>query len=506
MLSQKLFKSLPDAKPSLEVVASRRDVVLCHGVFDLFHYGHLQYLQEAKNYGGFLMVSVTADSFVNKGPGRPVFSGDVRAAVIAALEIVDLVVISNETTAVKIIEATKPAVYFKGADYANPESDVTGNLDEEKAAVERVGGRLIIGTTELMSSSHLINQHLIDHPQNYRTWLSGFKERWSYDDLDTCLRRAAGQNVVVLGEAIFDRYTTVRGLGKSSKHPTLAFELISSERQLGGSIAVARHLKGLGQNVRLVTTMSRGDYAELAGSQIFSDLELSGVVSNENLTSIEKHRFVDSETSAHVFETYEYELRDGENFQEYVAQRLRVAMEQADLLVVVDYGHGLITPVVLEVIEKFEGFLAVNAQANAGNRGINSVGKFTKPSLVCMNGREVEAELRGRGRLFAQDLQKIKDRTGADWIVVTEGRNGLAMYTNQSEFIEVPAFAARVSDPVGAGDAVFAVASVLLSSSAPPDLVGLFGNLAGAELVGALGNAKALDRSTLLKHASVLLK
>ena len=73
----------------------KKRIVLCHGVFDLLHLGHIKYLQEAKSLGDILLVTITPDRFVNKGPGRPAFNEKHRAEAIAALEVVDYVSIND---------------------------------------------------------------------------------------------------------------------------------------------------------------------------------------------------------------------------------------------------------------------------------------------------------------------------------------------------------------------------------------------------------------------------
>src|SRR5947207_2690450 len=88
-------------------------VVMCHGTFDLMHTGHIRHLQRAKSQGDILLVTVTADAHVNKGPGRPVFREDLRVESIAALECVDFVAISRERTAVSAISRLRPHLYVK---------------------------------------------------------------------------------------------------------------------------------------------------------------------------------------------------------------------------------------------------------------------------------------------------------------------------------------------------------------------------------------------------------
>jgi rfaE bifunctional protein nucleotidyltransferase chain/domain len=96
--------------------ARGKSVALAHGTFDLLHLGHVRHLREAKHGSDILVVTLTADEFVNKGPGRPVFTGPQRAEMLAALDFVDQVAINHAPTAEPIIEAVRPSVYVKGAD------------------------------------------------------------------------------------------------------------------------------------------------------------------------------------------------------------------------------------------------------------------------------------------------------------------------------------------------------------------------------------------------------
>lgn len=90
-------------------------IVLCNGVFDVFHYGHLLHLQKAKEYGELLYVSVTRDAYVNKGPGRPVFPDAERAALIRALSIVHGVLLVSSS--LEALQAIMPDVFVKGDEY-----------------------------------------------------------------------------------------------------------------------------------------------------------------------------------------------------------------------------------------------------------------------------------------------------------------------------------------------------------------------------------------------------
>lgn len=103
-------------------------IVLVNGCFDLFHYGHLLHLEEAKKMGDRLVVSVTSDKYVNKGPGRPVFSEDQRAEVLKSLRCVDQVIIVDSS--IEALKKIMPDIFVKGADYVVSFDERVHNLDK----------------------------------------------------------------------------------------------------------------------------------------------------------------------------------------------------------------------------------------------------------------------------------------------------------------------------------------------------------------------------------------
>ncbi|MFC9281149.1 adenylyltransferase/cytidyltransferase family protein [Streptomyces collinus] len=125
-------------------------VGLCHGCFDILHHGHVHYLTQAAAQADVLVVSVTAARHIDKGVGRPVFDDQARTAVVAALGMVDYVVLSDAPTAVTVIRELRPDLYFKGAEYRNAADP---RLDAERAALADVGGRYVLTDDRVSDSS-----------------------------------------------------------------------------------------------------------------------------------------------------------------------------------------------------------------------------------------------------------------------------------------------------------------------------------------------------------------
>ncbi len=120
-----------------ECRARKRTVVWTNGVFDVLHVGHLRSLQEAKKFGDVLVVGVNTDASVraNKGPGRPIYTCEERVELLAALDLVDAILVFDDPTPEKVLAQLRPDVHVKGADYANKPSP-------ERALVEAYGGRV----------------------------------------------------------------------------------------------------------------------------------------------------------------------------------------------------------------------------------------------------------------------------------------------------------------------------------------------------------------------------
>ena len=142
-----------------ELRAEGKKIVLCHGCFDLMHPGHIRHFQASKDMGDVLIVTVTPDRYVDKGPRRPVFNQDLRAESIAALECVDFVAINRWRTAEEALRLLRPDIYAKGQEFESLE-DKTGKLQKEYRALKEIGGEMKFTHEILFSSTKLLDRHL----------------------------------------------------------------------------------------------------------------------------------------------------------------------------------------------------------------------------------------------------------------------------------------------------------------------------------------------------------
>jgi rfaE bifunctional protein nucleotidyltransferase chain/domain len=137
-----------------------KKIVLCHGGFDLMHPGHIKYFQAAKKMGDILVVTVTPDRFIEKGPGRPVFGEQLRAESIAALECVDHVGINQWRMAIETLQLLRPDYYVKGQEFEQLK-DATGKIQQESAAAKELGIELRFTHEIVFSSTELLNKYFL---------------------------------------------------------------------------------------------------------------------------------------------------------------------------------------------------------------------------------------------------------------------------------------------------------------------------------------------------------
>jgi rfaE bifunctional protein nucleotidyltransferase chain/domain len=484
-----------------------KKVVLCHGTFDLMHTGHIRYLQRAKKEGDLLFVTVTADEFVNKGPGRPVFGELLRAENIAALQCVDHVAINFSPTAVDLLLKIKPSLYVKGGEYRDHSGDVTGNISKEKEAVERFGGEIFYTDEITFSSSSLLNEHFGVFLPETKEFLERFTERFSDKDVHQIIDGLGKLNVLVVGDAIIDQYHYVSPLGQTGKGNVLAVQYESEEQFAGGSLAVANHISQFAHSVTLLTGLG-----EVDSHEDFIREKLNPTIKPvfsyfKNAPTVTKRRFVDSDL-AKLFEVYFFQdhprlVNDGKEVDGWLDKNL----PQFDLVVVADFGNGFISNAMIDLLCKKAKLLAVNTQVNSGNRGFHVINRYPRADFVSLNEPELRLAAHNRHDPLEVICEETAQRLGAKSFAVTRGTKGVMWFDqNVHEFNRVPALSSRVVDRIGAGDAFLSLASLCVASGAPANAANFIGSVAAAIDVQIVCNREPIDAINLKKYISTLLK
>lgn len=505
--TQSKIVSFEELKYRLSSQRGSKKIMQCHGVFDLLHIGHIKHINHAKTLGDILVVTITPDRFVNKGPGRPYFTEQLRAEALAALSSVDYVVINSHPTAVEAIKQIKPDYYVKGVEYQDATKDITGKITDEENAVTQCGGQLIFTHDIVFSSSTLLNKFFSSYDADVVAYLEEFKTRFQMSDIAKLFEKTQSMNVLLMGEAIIDIYHYGEAIGKSGKEPVLVTKYHREEMYVGGVLAVANHLSSFCNKVTCVTMLGeKGEYEQFIKDNLNDNVELV-ITYKKDSPTIVKRRYLEEYTSQKLFEIYEINdcYLESEQQKELIAT-LDKKIPEHDMVIVADYGHGLIDEAVVEKIEKDSKFLAVNAQANASNHGFNCISKYKKADYVCIATRELQLNYRQKHISVLEQLNRLVKEYQYKNVVITHGRNGAHSYKEGQGVFTVPAFATSIKDRVGAGDAVLAVTSLCVAQNAPAELVAFIGNVVGAEAVNIMGNQSFIEKIPLMKHISHMMK
>jgi cytidyltransferase-like protein len=493
---------------SKDLKKSNKKLILCHGSYDLLHPGHIKHLIAAKNKGDILFVSITADQYIQKGPNRPIFNQKLRAESIAAIEAVDYVFIVDDATGIPAINAVIPDVYVKGVEYAEPMNDPTGKIRDEIVAVNQIGGEIDFTDEIVFSSSKLINAHYSVYPDDVNRWLDSYRFKYSATEVLMWIEKIEKLRVIVIGESIVDEYCFCKGLGKVAKDPILAFLYEGEEKYAGGSVAVANHASQFASSVSLITLLGdKSRQEEFISQSLRGNINLHAVTEH-NTTTIHKKRYVDQHTGNKIFELYSMsDLPLQAKVEDELLSVVESQLTECDVVIIADYGHGMITEKVANKITESGKFIILNTQANAGNRGFNTLSKYSNGDYVCITGGELELEVRKKHKTHKKMLIDFANENKFKKYTITLGHVGTIHYdTDGGSYFEAPALATKVVDRVGAGDAVLAVTGLLAACGAPQHVLALVGNVVGAEMVKGLGNKVAIDKGHISKHIISLLK
>ena len=500
--------SLKDLASKAEELRQRgKRIILCHGTFDLLHIGHIRHLQNAHKEGDILITTVTGDSYVNKGPGRPVFPEHLRSENLAALACVDLVAINQALTATNVISLIKPHAYVKGAEYKDDKDDLTGNIALERDAVEQHGGELIFTEDITFSSSSLLNENFGIFSAETKQYLE--KIRNGHNDLELIqkLKSLSRLKVMVVGDSIIDEYHYTTLLGQSGKGYHQSVKYQSKEQFAGGALAVANHLAGFVGSVTLVTGLGKGDNHEDFIRSKLKENVIPQFYYFKNAPTIVKARFVDGDLNK-LFEVYNYNERPTlEDKENGVCFWLKNKTQSFDIVVTPDFGNGFISQNMIQVLCDKSRFLAVNTQINSGNRGYHVINHYPRADFISLNGPELRLATHNRYDPLEGLAKEIAENLGAKYIAITLGSQGAFLLDRKVNITHtIPVLSTVVLDRVGAGDSFLSLSSLCLGAGLPSE-IGLFiGSAAAALDVQIVCNREPVSPVNLYKYITTLLK
>jgi len=508
MKSEEKIKTLQELIAITRKLKSQgKKIVQTQGIFDIIHPGIIRHLDSAKSQGDVLISTVVRDIDVNKGPGYPIFTESLRAENVASVECVDFVAIVEDPVPYESVKILKPDIFARGQKYDERDPNVITKLHQEEEVIKVAGCKIHHTPGEVFSSRSIINRFLDIYSEETRNFLKNFKESFSAAKVISSLQQLRDLKVLVIGDTIIDEYYYCEPMGKSLKDNLVVNRYLNDESFAGGTLAVANHIAGLCDEVHLVSLLGSKDSRECFIKGKLRPHITYNFFYNHKAPTIVKRRFIDHYLNQKLFELcYIDNVKLSDILESQILEYIKRIINRYDLVLVADFGHGLITPGIISLLEENSKILAVNVQTNGANAGYNMITKYHKISYACIDEPEARLACQDRYGDINTIIRDISTHIQADLLIVTRGKKGSSALGMDSNFINTPAFASRVIDRIGAGDAYFAFTAPCFARGFPVNLISFVGNAVGALAVQVVGNREPVEPQKLYEFIYTLIR
>ncbi|HWB79388.1 MAG TPA: PfkB family carbohydrate kinase [Nannocystaceae bacterium] len=423
-----------------------------------------------------------------------------RAWLAAGIAEADLVAMVEGPSAAPTIADVEPDLYaFSSMAFGD------GPTSDELDALAAIGAELY---TLSRRGDTLVEwrQRAVPGTRERQRFAAELRTQFGMGHVNAGLAAIRKLRVACIGETIIDEYAYCDAIGKSGKEPMIVNRFLSCDAQAGGVLAVANHLADFCAGVEVVSALGAIDRREEFVKSGLRPEVVPTFTTKHGAPTIVKRRYIDAYSRAKMMGVYHMDTAPlrGTDEEEFVAA-LENVLSRSDVAIVADYGHGLLTPRAVEVLARWNGFLAVNTQLNAANSGYHVLSKYPRADYACLHEGELRMDARDLHSALPDLLEKTASRMGAQAMMATLGRKGTMMYADGGRIVNCPALASVVVERVGAGDAVLAISAVATAVGLPPELTSLLGNLAGAQMVAVMGNSSSIRKPRLVESVRHLL-
>jgi rfaE bifunctional protein kinase chain/domain/rfaE bifunctional protein nucleotidyltransferase chain/domain len=455
-----------------------KKVIMCHGTFDVVHPGHVRHLLYAKTKGDILVASLTADEHIKKANFRPYVPEDLRAINLAALEVVDYVIIDREATPLKNLDAIRPDYFAKGYEYSA--GAVNPKTQEEVEVIENYGGEIIFTPGDIVYSSSALIE--LDPPKIATEKLMTLMEAEgvTFADLYGALEKFKHSRVHVVGDTIIDSYTYCSMIGGMTKTPTMSVLFQKKIDYSGGAAVVAKHLRAAGAQVRFSTVLGNDSLKDF----VLDDLKKAGVetkaiidgtrpTTNKNAIVAENYRLLKVDTL------------DNRSISDRILEQLRKQISQQDSQAVVfsDFRHGIFNRhTIPELASAIPSGVFRVADSQVASRWGNIL-EFEGFDLITPNEREARFALGDQDSVVRPLALELHRRSKCKTLILKLGERGIITYRSNSPvdyraFFAIDSFTERVVDAVGAGDALLAYSTLAMASTGSEVIASILGCMA----------------------------
>jgi rfaE bifunctional protein kinase chain/domain len=455
----------------------KKKVILCHGVFDVVHPGHIRHLAYAKTKADILVVSITADRFITKGIYRPHIPQKLRALNLAAFEMVDYVIIDENEIPHNLLLKFKPDYFAKGFEYS--EKVLSKATEAENKILSSYGGKSIFTPGDVIySSTKFLNLTLPD--LNYEKLILLMKtNNLTFLDLKNYLKKINKLSVHVVGDTIVDSYTRTSFIGGQTKTPTFSVLYNKKEDYTGGAAIVALHLRAAGAKVTFSTVIGK----DVLGKKVLKELKKNKIIVNtyydNSRPTTNKNTFISS-----GYRLLKVDTLDNTPISEGTVEKIseQIKKNNSDILIFSDFRHGIFHK---NSVEKFCNFIPKKTYKIADSQVASRWGNITEFKnfdLITPNEKEARFSLADQDSTVGGLVGLLKKKTKPKNIILKLSSRGIVCTSNRKgeKLVSIGTFADNVLDPVGSGDALLAYSSLILKITNSIATAGIIGSIAAA--------------------------
>jgi bifunctional ADP-heptose synthase (sugar kinase/adenylyltransferase) len=347
---------------------------------------------------------------------------------------------------------------------------------------------------------------MTDPAEAARRFVDGVRARHAACSVREALAAIRPLRALVVGEAIVDEYSYCTPVGKAPKDPMISARHVRLERHAGGALACANHLAGVCDAVDLLSCLGADDTQETFIRERLRPNVAPRFFVRAGAPTITKRRYVAEGVPVKLFEIVAMDDTPlPSDLEDRMLAHLDRTLPAYDVVIVADYGHGLLGPRSIGLLAARARFLAVNCQANPSSLGFHVVTRYPRADYVCLDENEIRLALRDRWGPVPALIETLRGLLKPAAIAVTRGHQGVVATGADAVHWEIPALSHEVVDRMGAGDAYLAVTAPCVAAGLPTDLVGLLGSAAAGLAVRTVGNRDFAERAAVEHFVDALL-
>jgi cytidyltransferase-like protein len=474
------LKSAEELRALIGARPRAKRVIMCHGVFDVVHPGHIRHLLYAKSKADILVASITADRHITKGTHRPHVPQDLRAVNLAAFEVVDYVVIDKNAKPLDNIRLIEPDYFAKGFEYTA--SGMPTKTAEEAEVVQSYGGEIIFTPGDIVySSSSLIN---LAPPAIKLEKLQIIMERngITFDKLRRTVDAMSAHKVHVVGDTIVDSYTHCAMIGGQTKTPTMSVLFERKVDYVGGAAIVAKHLAAAGGKVTFSTVLGDDAYRDFVVQDLQdADIEVRAVIDRSRPT-VNKNAIV-----VGGYRLLKVDTLDNRSISDQILEDITEGVKQVptDAVVFADFRHGVFNRrTIPELVQALPAGCFRVADSQVASRWGN-ITDFQGFDLITPNEREARFALGDQDSGIRPLASNLYDASRCKLLILKLAERGVlaccnADHESLDSFFVIDSFVDRLVDAVGAGDALLAYATLAMLVQRDPGIATILGTMAAA--------------------------